>query len=112
MDFLWLTEGRVIDHSTLAGFRVKFEAELKGMFRQIGRVAIGLGMANLNQVALDGTIKRANNSRFAVARRATLEQKVAALDQRVEELMAEATAADRKEDELFGESSPTKLPDE
>jgi transposase len=63
IDFLWLTEGRSIDHSTLAGFRVKFGEELKGMFRQIGRVAIGLGMVNLNQVALDGTVKRANNSR-------------------------------------------------
>jgi transposase len=110
IDFIWLTEGRVIDHSTLALFRVKFEVELKGMFRQIGRVAIGMGMANLNQVALDGTVKRANNSRFAVARQNTLEQKIAALDQRVEQLMTEATAADKKDDELFGESSPTQLP--
>lgn len=110
IDFIWLTEGRVIDHSTLAGFRVRFAVELKGMFRQIGRVAIGLGMANLNQVALDGTVKRSNNSRFAVARRTPLEQKLAALDQQVEELLKQAEQMDRKEDELFGESSPTKLP--
>jgi len=111
IDFLWLTEGRVIDHSTLAGFRVKFEAELKKLFRQIGRVAIGLGMANLNQVALDGTVKRSSNSRGAVATRATLEQKLAGLDQQVEQLMAQATEADRQDKELFGESSPTKLPE-
>jgi transposase len=112
IDFIWLTEGRVIDHSTLAGFRVRFEAELKGMFRQIGRLAIGLGMANLNQVALDGTVKRSSNSRFAVAKGVTLEQKLAALDQQVEELMKQARQTDRQEDELFGESSPTKLPAE
>jgi len=111
IDFLWLTEGRVIDHSTLAGFRVKFEAELKKLFRQIGRVAIGLGMANLNQVALDGTVKRSNNSRSAVANRATLEQKLAVLDQQVEQMMTQATEADRQDKELFGESSPTKLPE-
>src|SRR5271168_4479014 len=35
IDFIWLTEGRVIDHSTLAGFRVRFEKPLKGMFRQV-----------------------------------------------------------------------------
>jgi transposase len=110
LDFIWLTEGRVIDHSTLAGFRVKFEKELKGLFRQIGRVAIGMGMANLNTVALDGTVKRANNSRSAVAGRKTLEQKLAVLDQQVDELMAQAKAADKKDDELFGESSPTQLP--
>jgi transposase len=110
IDFLWLTEGRSIDHSTLAGFRVQFAEELKGMFRQIGRVAIGLGMVNLNQVALDGTVKRASNSRYAVSRKVKLEQKLAALDQQVQGLMDEALATDQKENELFGESSPTQLP--
>jgi transposase len=110
IDFLWLTEGRSIDHSTLAGFRVKFAEELKGMFRQIGRVAIGLGMVNLNQVALDGTVKRASNSRCAVSRKVKLEQKLAELDKQVQGLMDEALATDRKENELFGESSPTQLP--
>jgi transposase len=112
IDFIWLTEGRVIDHSTIADFRVKFENELKAMFRQIGRVAIGMGMVNLNQVALDGTIKRSSNGRCAVATRATLEQKLAALDQRVEELLDQARQADQKEDELFGDSSPASLPRE
>jgi transposase len=112
LDFMWLSEGRVIDHTTLAKFRTRFETELKGLFRQIGRVAIGMGMANLNQVALDGTVKRASNSRGAVARRATLEQKLSALDERVEALMKEAADADRKDDELFGESSPAGLPRE
>jgi transposase len=110
IDFLWLTQGRSIDHSTLAGFRVKFAERLKGMFGQIGRVAMGLGMVNLNQVALDGTVKRANNSRQAVSRKANLQQKLAALDRQIQGLMDESLATDKQEDELFGESSPTRLP--
>jgi len=110
IDFLWLTEGRSIDHSTLAGFRVRFAEQLKGIFRQIGRVAMGLGMVNLNQVALDGTVKRASNSRHAVSRKAKLEQKLGALDQRIAALMDESLATDKQEDELFGESSPMQLP--
>ncbi len=110
IDFLWLTQGRVIDHATLAGFRVRFADDLKGMFRQIGRVAINLGMANLNQVALDGTVKRANNSRQAVSREDKLRQKVAALDEQVESLVEQSLETDRQEDELHGESSPTQLP--
>lgn len=110
IDFLWLTEGRSIDHSTLAGFRVRFAEELKGMFRQIGRVAMNLGMVNLNQVALDGTVKRASNSRYAVSRKANMQQKLAALDQQIQGLMEESLATDKQEDELFGESSPTQLP--
>ncbi len=112
IDFLWLTEGRSIDHSTLSGFRVRFAGELKGMFRQIGRLAIGLGMVNLNQVALDGTVKRASNSRYAVCGKVKLKQKLAALDQQIQSLMEESLATDKQEDELFGESSPMKLPRE
>jgi transposase len=112
IDFIWLAQGRVIDHSTLSGFRTRFGPELKSLFRQVGKVAIGMGMANLNQVALDGTIKRANNSRFATARRASLQQKLAALDQQVEQLLAQAEQTDRQEDDLYGEGSPSKLPRE
>ena len=61
IDFMWLTQGRVIDHSTLAGFRVKFETELKGLFRQIGRVAIG--MASLHQRSCQSNSKRLNRVR-------------------------------------------------
>jgi transposase len=111
IDFIWLCQGRVIDHSTLSGFRTRFGPELKDLFRQVGKVAIGMGMANLNQVALDGTVKRANNSRFATARRASLQQKLEALDQQVDELLAQAEQTDRREDDLYGEEgSPSKLP--
>jgi len=112
LDFIWLCPGRVIDHSTLAGFRTRFEQPLKDLFRQIGRVAIELGMVNLNQIALDGTAKRSNNSRYATARRASLEQKVKALDEQIEQMMQETAATDQAEQQLLGESSPTKLPRE
>jgi transposase len=110
VDFIWLCQGRVIDHSTLAGFRTRFEKPLKQLFRQIGRVAIEMGMVNLNQIALDGTAKRSNNSRYATARRNSLQEKVKALDEQIEQMMKEAAATDQAEQPLFGESSPTKLP--
>jgi transposase len=39
-DFIWLVEGQHIDHSTFAKFRTKFREPLKGLFRQIGRIAM------------------------------------------------------------------------
>ncbi len=110
VDFIWLCHGRVIDHSTLAGFRMRFEKPLKDLFRQIGRVAIELGMVNLNQIALDGTAKRANNSCYATARRASLQEKLKALEEQVEGMMKEAASTDQAEQQLFGQSSPTTLP--
>ena len=112
VDFIWLCHGRVIDHSTLAGFRTRFEKQLKDLFKQIGRVAIELGLVNLNQIALDGTAKRSSNSRFATARRASLTQKLQALDEQIHRMMNEAQAADQADQQLLGDSSPTKLPQE
>lgn len=112
VDFMWLCSGRVIDHATLAGFRVKFGPQIKALFRQVGKVAIGMGLANLNQIALDGTAKRSSNSRYKTVRRASLEEKIAALDQQVNEMMSQWTQQDQQDQQLFGESSATKLPRE
>jgi transposase len=111
LDFIWLMEGRKPDHATFCNFRTQFGPQLKSLFRKVGRVGIELGMVTLNQVTLDGTDIRANNSRFNTARRSSLEQKLAMLDQQIEAAMAQAQQQDKAEDQLYGEeSSPTQLP--
>lgn len=110
LDFIWLLEGRVPDHTTISKFRTQFGPQIKGLFRQVGRVAIELGLVSLNQLMFDGTVINADNSRYATNRRASLQQKLDALDEQVNRLMAEAQAQDKADDELFGEGSPGKLP--
>jgi len=111
LDFLWLMQGRKPDHATICGFRTDFEPQLKDLFRRVGRVGIEMGLVTLNQVTLDGTSTRANNSRYNTARRSSLEQKLAALDEQIEQRMKEFGEQDRREDELYGvETSPAKLP--
>jgi transposase len=111
LDFIWLLEGRVPDHATICKFRTAFGPEIKSLFRQVGRVGIELGLVALNRVMLDGTHVQANNSRYATRRRASLQEKLDALDAQVERLLAEADQQDRADAELFGEDgSPAKLP--
>ena len=110
LDFIWLLQGCIPDHATICKFRTKFGKQIKDLFRQVGRVAIGMGLVSLNQVTLDGTDLMANNSRYATNRRASLQQKLDGLDRQVEQLLAEADAADKADAQLFGEASPTKLP--
>jgi transposase len=50
LDFIWLAEGRRIDHSTLCLFRKEFHAPLKGLFRQVCRIAMTMGLIRLNEV--------------------------------------------------------------
>jgi hypothetical protein len=37
VDFIWLAEGRVIDHTTFCKFRTRFRGPLKDLFRQLGK---------------------------------------------------------------------------
>jgi hypothetical protein len=67
LDFIWLVQGRTVDHSTFCGFRTRFKRKLKDIFRQISRVAIHIGLVSLNQAALDGTRVKANSRAHATA---------------------------------------------
>lgn len=116
LDFIWLAEGREMDHSTICDFRNEFGKPLKDLFRQIGRIALTMGLIRLNEVALDGTREKANNSRNRTLTAEGIEKRLAALDEQLEAMLGEAEAADAAEGKLFdtGESSeqlPRKLAD-
>jgi len=111
LDFIWLLHGRQIDHTTLAKFRTKFRQPLKGLFRQIGQFAMTLGLVRLCEVGFDGTRVKANNARHATRTAKTLEEKLAALDELFEEMMAQLDANDATQKTLDGQhESPTHLP--
>ena len=116
LDFIWLVEGRKIDHSTICGFRTKFREPLKDVFRQICKIALTMGLARLNEVALDGTRAKANNGRHETLTAEGIEARLAKLDEEVELMLQEAEAVDEAEKKLFdtGESSeqlPAELAD-
>ena len=64
VDFMWLAEGRVIDHTTLCKFRTRFRGPLKELFRQLGKLSLQMGLIRLVEVAFDGTRVKANASRL------------------------------------------------
>jgi len=111
VDFLWLLEGRRIDHTTLCKFRTKFAAQLKGLFRQVCQVAMTLGLVRLGEVAFDGTRVKANNSRYKTRTAATLEEKLQALDALFDEMLADAARVDASGAEGASDSA-TRLPPE
>ena len=51
LDFLWLVEGRMIDHSTFSKFRTRIDKELKQVFRQIILLGHGMGVVCLTKSA-------------------------------------------------------------
>jgi transposase len=107
-DFIWLVEGRRIDHTTFNRFRSRFREPLKNLFKQIGRIAMALGVIRLGEVAFDGTRVKASNARFQTRTAKTLQQKLQALDELFDNLMARLNATDAEE---AGLGSSTHLPD-
>jgi len=112
LDFRWLAEGRMIDHTTLSEFRRKYPAELKNLFVQIGLVARELGWLPLMTLAFDGTRIRANNRRNGTRTPDELRKMREELAAKYAELEAKMNDADAREEEAFGENSPHQLSEE
>jgi len=112
LDFIWLVSGRSIDHSTICGFRTKFSKELKDLFKQMGQLAMSMGLIHLNHIGLDGTRVLANSSRHGTRTAKTLAQKLAVLDEQIAEAFARAEQEDRRDKKLFGDQTPNRLPAE
>lgn len=112
LDFLWLAQGRVIDHSTLCKFRIRFEEPLKQLFKQINRVAITMGLIKLVELAFDGTRVKANASRLHTWTAPRVEKVLEELEAEFGRLLNEANAVDAAEAALWGEGKARELPPE
>ena len=110
LDFLWLVEGRQIDYSTFAKFRTRFGEQLKGLFRQVCKIAMTLGLGRPGEAASNATRVKANNSRYNTRTAATLEEKLAALNAQFEQMLAEWDATEKQRVLESVDDSPTQLP--
>ncbi len=112
IDFMWLAEGRRIDHSTFCDFRTKFKGPLKELFKQVGHVAMRMGFIKLLEVAFDGTRVKANASRFHTWTAEKVEAVLQELETRVAEMLKEADTADASDASLLDDRPPQALPPE
>lgn len=113
IDFIWLMSGRIPDHDTICEFRRANAAEFKEVFATTVAACVKAGMVTLKHLAVDGTRVEANNGDRKTMSAAEIEETLQKLDRRVEKIIEEAEAEDRREDELFGVGvTPNELPDE
>jgi transposase len=101
--FRFLSANAAPDFRSIARFRRRHLGALRGLFLESLKLCQQAGMVRLGRVALDGTKRRANASRrkaMSYKRMGEVEQR---LQREVDDLFAKAEAADRREDEAFGE---------
>jgi transposase len=90
------------DHTTIARFRQRHEDALAGLFGEVLSLCAEAGLVGVSVVAVDGTKVRANASQHSNRD----------YEQIAREILAEAGAVDREEDELYGEKRGDELPPE
>jgi transposase len=114
-DFIWLVHGRRIDYTTFCRFRTRFKEPLKDLFKQLGQIAMRLGLIKLCEVSFDGTRVKANNHRDRTYTEQSIEKQLKTLEEQYDQMMNECQAADESEgisphDDHDDDNSPTKLP--
>ena len=90
------------DHCTIARFRQRHEAALAGLFAEVLALCADAGLVGVAVLAVDGTKLHANASQHQ-----NLDY-----DRIAAEILAEADAIDRAEDERFGDRRGDELPPE
>ena len=90
------------DHTTIARFRKNHERALAGLFSDVLSLCADAGLVSVGVLAVDGTKLHAN-----AAQQANRDY-----EQIAEEILAEADAVDRAEDERYGDTRGDELPPE
>ena len=100
--FRVLAAGNAPNFRTISDFRKLHLATLAGLFEAVLKIALEAGALKLGRVALDGTKVKANASKHKAMSYGRMQDKERQLRAEVRRLLAEAEAADAKEDAQYG----------
>jgi transposase len=100
--FRVLAAGNEPAFRTIADFRKLHLVALNGLFEQVLRLAREMGAPRVGRVALDGSKIKANASKHKAMSYGRMREKERQLREEVQDLLAQAEAADAAEDAEYG----------
>ena len=100
IDFQWLLEGRVVDHTTFGTFKKRFDGRIQELFKQISRKAADLRGATIEEVVVDGSRLRADSDRHGARTARGLEKRLEKLEERL------SSDLEKLAEEEFGGGQP------
>jgi len=107
-----LAAGNEPDFRTISDFRKIHIAALQELFEQVLEMALETGTIKLGRVSLDGTKVKANASKHKAMSYGRMKEKQRQLKEEVQQLLAQAEAADEEEDRRHGDKRGDELPEE
>lgn len=100
--YMYLAALQQPDFRTVNRFRKDNAEILKGLFIQVVRLCVGMGMTKMGMIAIDGTKLKANASYRKTTKTAELDEQIAEIDRQIEAILKESAETDRCEDEQQG----------
>ena len=110
--FKVLAAGNEPDFRTISDFRKIHLEALQGLFEQVLHIAMEAGAVKLGRVSLDGTKVKANASKHKAMSYGRMVDKQKQLKEEVNQLLAQAEAADQEENRRHGNQRGDELPEE
>jgi len=101
--YMYLSALQHPDFRTINRFRKDNIDILKGLFVQIVRFCVEMGMVCVGTIAIDGTKLKANASYERTKKAQELDEYIVAVDKEIGYILQECEDTDNKEDELMGE---------
>lgn len=101
--YMYLSAIQQPDFRTINRFRKDNIDILKGLFVQIVRLCVEMGMVSVGTIAMDGTKLKANASYRRTKNASDLDKDIAIIDEQIESILKECEDTDRREDEQVGE---------
>lgn len=111
--YMYLSALQQPDFRTINRFRKDNIDLLKGLFVQIVRLCVEMGMVSIGTIAIDGTKLKANASYRKTKGVSDLDEEIKAIDKQIETILKECEEVDEREDEQMGQDhSPYEVPSE
>lgn len=98
IELIWLTKKLVPDFKTIADFRKDNREGIKSVFKDFLYFCKQANLLSLEQVGIDGTKMRAQNSQNNIYKRKTIGLVEEAIEKKIKEYLAELDENDRRDD--------------
>jgi len=110
--FMYLASMYNPDFRTINDFRKNNVDTVGALFVEVVKLCAAMNMVNIGMLIIDSTKLRANASTRRTKTKEQYEQWLADIEQKVKQVLDQADAADKEEDEKYGDDRGDELPKE
>jgi len=112
LSFMFIAQMNCPNFRVLSDFRKLHGVFFQDCFKQTVKLALGLKLASLGHISLDGSKFKANSSKHKAMSYGRLKEHEAALSAEIDALIEQAARCDQEEDKAYQERTGYELPED